>query len=81
MDSCVVFTSFITVNSFDCTEVLSLFFAAIPLTIGIRKTFYFVNENSGSVSICIGVLSGSITWTGYSLYFQTIDGDAIGKHS
>ena len=65
----------------DCTEVLSLFFTAIPVTIGTTRSLYSVNEDSGSVSICIDVLSGNIAGRIIRLHFQTVDGDAIGKYS
>ena len=65
----------------DCTEVLSLFFTAIPVTIGTTRSLYSVNEDSGSVSICIDVLSGNIAGRIIRLHFRTVDADAIGKYS
>ena len=60
---------------------LSIFFTVIPVTIGVRQPFYSVNENSGSVSICIDVLSGRTAGRIITFYDQTVAGAAIGECS
>ena len=53
--------------------------AVIPVAIGVRQPFYSVNENSGSVSICIDVLSGRTAGRMITFYVRTVAGTAIGK--
>ena len=38
-----------------------------------------MNENSGSVYICTGVLSGRTAERSFYVVFRTVDGDAVGK--
>ena len=59
----------------------SIFFAAIPITIGLRKSLYYVNENTGSVIVCYDVLSGRTASRSINMQFRTVQGDAKGIFS
>ena len=53
-------------------------FSAIPITIGLRRTFYNVSEDVGSVQVCYAVLSGRTATRSFYMRLSTVQGDAIG---
>ena len=53
-------------------------YAAIPVTIGLRRSLYYVNEDTGSLVVCYDVLSGRTATRSISMQMRTVQGDAIG---
>ena len=52
--------------------------AAIPITIGLKKTLYNVSEDAGSVQVCYQVMSGKTATRSISMQLRTVQGDAKG---
>ena len=53
-------------------------YEAIAVEIGLHQSLYYVDENSGTVYICTGVLSGRTAGRSFYVLFRTLDGDAVG---
>lgn len=53
--------------------------AAIPVTIGMRQSLYYVNEDAGSLTVCYEVLSGSTAERSINMQLRTVEGDAKGS--
>ena len=71
------------VSKCPCNAFFFSFPQAIPIQIGIYRSLYYVNENSGTVyvHVCIGILSGRTAGRSFYVQFRTVDGDAVGKSS
>ena len=54
------------------------FYADIPVTIGLQEGFYSTSEDSGSVQICVEVVSGDTAGRSLSINYTTVDGSARG---
>ena len=55
-----------------------LFSAAIPITIGMRQSLYYVNEDAGALIVCYEVLSGRTAERSIRMQLRTVEGDAKG---
>ena len=58
--------------------ILLVFFAAIPITIGMRQSLYYVNEDAGALTVCYEVLSGRTAERSIRMQLRTVEGDAKG---
>ena len=47
------------------------------VTVGLLQGFYTASEDSGSIQVCVGVLSGELI-EGLTLDYTTVDGSAEG---
>ena len=54
--------------------------AEAPVSIGVQRSLYSVEEGNGSVEICTEVTSGSIAGHTIHIDYTTVDGMAVGKH-
>ena len=52
---------------------------AIPITIGIRQSLYYVDESAGSVLVCSRVLSGRTATRSIYMEIYTVQGEAKGN--
>ena len=52
---------------------------AIPITIGMRQSLYYVDESAGSVLVCSRVLSGRTATRSIYMEIYTVPGDAKGN--
>lgn len=52
--------------------------AAIPITIGLRDSLYYVGEDRGALTVCYDVLSGRTAGRSINLQFRTVEGEAKG---
>ena len=50
----------------------------LSVTIGLQKRYYSVREDSGSLQVCMEILSGDIGEITISINYSTIDGTAEG---
>ena len=60
-------------------NVLLIIFIAIPITIGMRQSLYYVDESAGSVLVCSRVLSGRTATRSIYMEIYTVPGDAEGN--
>lgn len=56
-----------------------LIYVDVPVTIGLQQGYYSTSEDSGSVQICVEVVSGDISGRNLSLDYTTVSGSARGK--
>ena len=57
---------------------ICLFSAAIPITIGMRQSLYYINEDAGALTVCYEVLSGRTADRSINMQLRTVEGDAKG---
>ena len=53
-------------------------YTAIPITIGLTKSLYYVDESDSSLTVCFEVLSGRTATRSISMVLQTVQGEATG---
>ena len=56
------------------------FYADVPVTIGLQGGYYSISEDSGSVQICVEVVSGDTAGRSLSINYTTVDGSARGSY-
>ena len=52
---------------------------AIPITIGLRQSLYYVKESASSLLVCYNVLSGRTASRSISMQMRTVQGEAKGS--
>ena len=52
--------------------------ADAPITIGLQRSYYSAEENSGQLQVCVEIVSGEVDGRAISLSYETINGLAVG---
>ena len=50
------------------------------VTLGLQRSYYSGGEDSGSLQVCVEVVSGEVAGRVISLSYSTIDGIATGRY-
>ena len=49
------------------------------MTLGLQRSYYSPEEDSGSLQVCVEVVSGEVSGRTITLSYETIDGIATGR--
>ena len=52
--------------------------ADAPITVGLQRSYYSAEENSGQLQVCVEIVSGEVDGRAISLSYETINGLAVG---
>ena len=58
---------------------LSLLELDNTVTLGLQRSYYSPEEDSGSLQVCVEVVSGEVSGRTITLSYETIDGTATGR--